>query len=123
MLVMRAAEVSSAAWRFGGGASTTPGVRPSGWPGPDVRQYRERVPTTRENLRLRWGLAGWEALFLATGLPLWAVLVSVVGAITLAVATTLITLALQPGKWCKTPPAARTRRQLPTSPQHHRRPS
>jgi signal transduction histidine kinase len=30
------------------------------------------VPTTRENLRARWGLAGWEALFLVTGLPLWA---------------------------------------------------
>jgi signal transduction histidine kinase len=30
------------------------------------------VPTTRESLRARWGQAGWEALFLLTGLPLWA---------------------------------------------------
>ncbi|MEY9935146.1 signal transduction histidine kinase [Catenulispora sp. GP43] len=30
------------------------------------------MPTTRENLRVRWGQAGWEALFLVTGLPLWA---------------------------------------------------
>jgi signal transduction histidine kinase len=39
---------------------------------PDLRQYRERVPTTRESPRVRWGQAGWEALFLVTGLPLWA---------------------------------------------------
>jgi hypothetical protein len=42
------------------------------------------------------------------GLPLWAVLVIVGGAITLAAATTLITLALQPGHRCKPPPQART---------------
>ena len=42
------------------------------------------------------------------GLPLWAVLVIVGGAITLAAATTLVTLALQPGKWCKPRPPART---------------
>jgi outer membrane protein assembly factor BamB len=38
------------------------------------------------------------------------------GAIALAAATTLITLALQPGKWRKPRPPARTRRELPTSP-------
>jgi hypothetical protein len=42
------------------------------------------------------------------GLPLWAVLVIVGGAITLAAATTLITLALQPGKSRKPGPPART---------------
>ena len=30
------------------------------------------MPTTRENLRIRWGQAGWDALFLVSGLPLWA---------------------------------------------------
>ncbi|WP_194919971.1 sensor histidine kinase [Catenulispora rubra] len=30
------------------------------------------MPTTRENLRIRWGEAGWDALFLVSGLPLWA---------------------------------------------------
>ena len=49
------------------------------------------------------------------GLPLWAVLVIVGGAITLAAATTLITLALQPGKWCKPRPPART---APASAMH-----
>jgi hypothetical protein len=59
----------------------------------------------------------------APGLPLWAVIVIVVGAITLSAATTLITLALQPTKWCKPRPRARTRRQLPTSTPQRRRPS
>ena len=72
MLVTARAGSSSATWRFGGGASTTPGVRPPVWSGPELRQYRERVPTTRENLRIRWGQAGGDALFLITGLPLWA---------------------------------------------------
>ena len=42
------------------------------------------------------------------GLPLWAVLVIVGGTITLAAATTLITLALQPGHRCKPLPPAHT---------------
>lgn len=44
----------------------------------------------------------------APGLPLWAVLVIVGGTITLATATTLITLALQPGKWRRPRPPGRT---------------
>lgn len=72
MLVTAGCHISSATWRLGGGASTTPGVWPPGWSHPDLRQYGERVPTTRESLRARWSLAGWEALFLVTGLPLWA---------------------------------------------------
>src|SRR5215472_16361410 len=45
----------------------------------------------------------------APGLPLWAVLVIVGGTITLAAATTLITLALYPiATWCSRRPAART---------------
>jgi hypothetical protein len=51
----------------------------------------------------------------APGLPLWAVLVIVVGAITLAAATTLITLALQPGHRCKPPQPTHTG---PARPMH-----
>jgi len=47
------------------------------------------------------------------GLPLWAVLVIVGGTITLAAATTLITLALHPGHRCKPPPSARATHQPP----------
>ena len=55
------------------------------------------------------------------GLPLWAVLVIVGGAITLAAATTLITLALQPGHRCKplqpadTSPARATHQPSPAA--------
>jgi hypothetical protein len=48
------------------------------------------------------------------GLPLWAVLVIVGGTITLAAATTLITLALQPGHRCKPPPPTHTSPARPT---------
>lgn len=44
----------------------------------------------------------------APGLPLWAVLVILGGTITLAAATTLITLALQPRQRCKPRPRAHT---------------
>ena len=44
----------------------------------------------------------------APGLPLWAVLVIVGGTITLAAATTLVTLALQPGHRCKPPQPTHT---------------
>jgi signal transduction histidine kinase len=71
MLVTRVAEISSATWRFGGGASTTPGVRLARWTAPDLREYRERVPTTEDQPRTRWTQAGQDALFLMTGLPLW----------------------------------------------------
>jgi signal transduction histidine kinase len=30
------------------------------------------VPTTRESLQARWRQAGWDSLFLITGIPLWA---------------------------------------------------
>ncbi|MEY9891892.1 signal transduction histidine kinase [Catenulispora sp. MAP12-49] len=72
MLVTAGRRISSATWRFGGGASTTPRVRQASWTGLHQREYGEPVPTTRENLRARWSQAGWEALFLVTGLPLWA---------------------------------------------------
>ena len=44
----------------------------------------------------------------APGLPLWAVLVIIGGTITVAAATTLITLALQPRQRCKPRPRAHT---------------
>src|SRR5262245_56817745 len=47
------------------------------------------------------------------GLPLWAFLVIVGGTISLAAATTLITLALHPGHRCKPPPSARATHQPP----------
>jgi len=72
MLVTAGCQISSATWRFGGGASTTPGVWPPGWSSPDLRQYRDDVPTTRQALRFRWRHAGQEAVFLLSGLPLWS---------------------------------------------------
>jgi signal transduction histidine kinase len=72
MLVTASAEISSAAWRIGGGASTTPGVGPGRWTRLDLRQYGVGVPTKRETLRAHWSRAGWDGLFLLTGLPLWA---------------------------------------------------
>ena len=72
MLGTRRSQISSAAWRSRGGASTTPPVRPAAWPWSDQRQYRGGVPTRRELRGARWADARWNVMFLISGLPLWA---------------------------------------------------